>query len=224
MQKIIIFGTGVIADVLAGYVEHDKAFEIAAFCVDKEYIDAESHLGRPVVPFETVQDSYPPAQYPMIVAIGYHGLNRARADKCAEAKAKGYRLESFVSSQARTFGPVEIGENCIILDNVTLQPGVRVGNDVVIWSSVLVGHHSTVHDHVWIASMSTISGNCTVGENCFLGINTLVGHEVAIGERCFFGAGACVTAREIKPEGVYVISPTERHRLPSGQFIRFVNM
>lgn len=224
MQRIVIFGAGVIADVLASYIEHDKAFEIAAFCIDEQYVTTDTHLGRPLVPFETVQDSYPPDQYAMIVAIGYHGLNEARAAKCGEAKDKGYRLESFVSAHAHRCGPVQVGENCIVLDNVTLQPGVSIGNDVVIWSMSLIGHHSTIRDHAWIASMSVISGNCTIGERCFLGVNTLVGHEVTVGDRCFFGAGASVTEKTIEPDGVYVDTPTARNRIPSGRFARLAGM
>ena len=58
----------------------------------------------------------------MFVAVGYQDLNKFRARKYEEAKAKGYELISYVSSRASNFGGVEIGDNCFVLEFAAIQP------------------------------------------------------------------------------------------------------
>src|SRR6476659_8724840 len=112
MSKVIIFGAGKIADEAYFYLTNDSPHEIVAFTVDAAYLTMTEKLGLPVVPLEEISDKYPPGDYKMFVAVGYQDLNRFRAQKYAEAKAKGYELVSYVSSRASNFGKVEIGDNC----------------------------------------------------------------------------------------------------------------
>ena len=68
------------------------------------------------------------------MAVVYTQLNRLRARLAAEAKAKGYRLASYVSSRAFLWRNVEVGEHCFVFEDNTVQPFVRIGNNVVLWS------------------------------------------------------------------------------------------
>jgi UDP-3-O-[3-hydroxymyristoyl] glucosamine N-acyltransferase len=89
---------------------------------------------------------------------------------------------------------LKYGENCFIFEDNTIQPFVRIGNNVVMWSGNHIGHHTTINDHVMITSHVVISGCCTIGEYCFFGVNssvrdetiiahdTLVGMDVSIGK------------------------------------------
>ncbi|WP_425358512.1 hypothetical protein [Candidatus Odyssella thessalonicensis] len=85
-----------------------------------------------------------------------------------------------------------MGENCFILDKNTLQPGVTIGNNVILWSGNHIGHHSHIDDHTFIASHVVISGSVQVGKNCFFGVNTTIGDNLKIGDFTVVGAGAMV--------------------------------
>jgi UDP-3-O-[3-hydroxymyristoyl] glucosamine N-acyltransferase len=87
---------------------------------------------------------------------------------------------------------VEIGEHCFIFEDNTVQPFVKVGNNVVLWSGNHIGHHSTIHDHNFISSHVVISGFVDVGESCFMGVNSTIGNNVNIGRDCLIGAGAII--------------------------------
>ncbi|MEO5828370.1 MAG: transferase, partial [Luteimonas sp.] len=167
MKNIVIFGLGKIADVAYHHIVRDAQFNVVAFTVDSAWIvgdiEAATYHGRPVIPFENLQQSYAPDSVSMFVAIGYHELNTVRARKCAEAKAKGYELVSYVSPRADTGGWIDIGENCLVLDGVGIQPGVRIGNNVSIWNNTLVGHHSEISDHCWLAAGATLGGGVKLG-------------------------------------------------------------
>ena len=70
----------------------------------------------------------------MFVAVGYHELNQMRARKVREAKAKGYRLASYVSPRADVGALVPGGRELPDLGRRGIQPGARVGNNVSIWN------------------------------------------------------------------------------------------
>jgi hypothetical protein len=126
MTDLVIFGVGKVADVLYRYIAFDRSYTIVGFTCDAEHVPADGRFhGLPVVPFAVVTASFPPESCDMLIAVGYHRLNSLRASKFAEAKAKGYRLASYVSSRAFAGDWLEMGENCIVLDNVGIEPGAR---------------------------------------------------------------------------------------------------
>lgn len=228
MKPLVIFGHGKIAEVAYHHITRDSEYEVVALTCDTTWLGKGSgwqggHFGHPILPFEDIERRYPPESVSMFVAIGYHDLNAIRARKCAEAKAKGYTLISYVSPRA-DHGPwLEVGENCLILDGVGIQPGVRIGNNVFIWNNSLIGHHSTVHDHCWLAAGATVGGEAELGERTFVGLNATVGHEVSLGAECFLGAGTLVT-QCASAGSVFVAKSTEKYRLESRTFLKMTKM
>ena len=223
MSRIVIFGTGKIADQAYFYLTNDSPHEVVAFTVDREYLREGMKMGLPVVAFEEVQDVYSPNDYGMFVAVGYQDLNRFRAKKYEEARTKGYTLISYVSSRAANFGDIEVGDNCFVLEFAVLQPCSKIGNDVFIWSSNHIGHHAQVGDHCYIAGNVVISGSTNVGAYCFIGVNATLGHEISIGEESFIGAGSLIT-KDVERRSVYISADTQKYRLDSAAFLKLTKM
>lgn len=215
-QKIIIFGDGDIAELADFYFTHDSAFDVVAFTVDAAYLKRDEFRGRPVVPFEQIAELYPPEQYLLFVALSYAKLNGLRADRVAAAKAKGYRLASYLSSRATVFPGFELRENCFILEDNTIQPFAKIGSNVTLWSGNHIGHHSTIDDDVFVASHVVVSGGVKIGRGSFVGVNVTLRDHVTIGEQCVLGAGALVL--ENQPDNS-VVAPrgTERAKIPSNR-------
>lgn len=220
MTQIIIFGTGKVADVLFHHISAAGQHEIVAFTTDPEHVpESEAFHGRPVVRFDRISEAFPPANFEMLIAIGYHNLNSLRAIKYAEAKSKGYSLASYISPRASVGDWLDAGDNCIVLDGATIEPGVRLGNNVVIWSNALIGHHTTISDHVWIAANATFGGSAYLGERSFVGLGATIAHEVEIGERSFLGSGTIVT-RCAEAKSVYIEKSTDLFRLDSDMYLK----
>ncbi|WP_431108563.1 acetyltransferase [Variovorax paradoxus] len=215
-RRLVIFGTGDIAQLAHYYFGKDPRFEIVAFTVDAAYVREPSFCGLPVIPFEEVAGRYPPDEYEMFVALSYAKLNAVRKDKYLETKAKGYRIASYVSRQATVLNDDHIGENCFILEDNTIQPFARIGNNVTLWSGNHIGHHSIISDHCFLASHIVVSGGVVVGEQCFVGVNATLRDHITIGERCVIGAGALMLA-DAEARGVYIGAATERSRVPSNR-------
>ena len=92
MAKVVVFGTGSFAECVNFYLTHDSPHEVVAFTVHRDRIgERPSSHGLPVVPFEDLAETHPPAEHDMYVAVGYAKVNRVRAAICEEAKAQGLR-------------------------------------------------------------------------------------------------------------------------------------
>jgi sugar O-acyltransferase (sialic acid O-acetyltransferase NeuD family) len=194
MAKVVLFGNGEIASVAYAYLTHDSPHEVVAFTVDRAYLETgpERLFDLPVVAFEEIQDRFPPGEHAMFVSISYRKVNKLRAEKYAEAKAKGYELISYVSSKAITWPDLKIGDNCFIFEENVIQPFVEIGNDVILWSGNHIGHHTVIKDHCFLASHVVISGHVTVEPNCFFGVNATVRDGITIARECVIGAGALI--------------------------------
>jgi len=223
MSKVVLFGAGKIAEEAYFYLSHDSPHEVVAFTVDGAYIAATEKLGLPVESFEDVATAYPPDDFKMFVAVGYQDLNRLRAQKYEEAKAKGYQLISYVSSRASAIGKAPVGENCFILDFTVIQPSANVGNNVFLWCSNHIGHHASVGDHCYVSGNVMISGNTRIEPYCFIGVGATIGHEVTIGKESFIGAGSLIT-RNAPPGSVYIAPDTPKFRLDSSAFLKLTKM
>jgi sugar O-acyltransferase (sialic acid O-acetyltransferase NeuD family) len=193
MAKIILFGLGDIAQLANYYFENDSEHEVVAFTVDKEYVTDTNHLGKPVVAFEEISQKYPCDEYKMFIAVSYAKLNKVREQKYYEAKKIGYQLVSYISSKCTWLTVYDHGDNCFILEDNTVQPFVKIGNNVTLWSGNHIGHHSIIHDHNFISSQVVISGHCIINSNSFIGVNSSIGHQVEIGIENIIGAGSIIT-------------------------------
>src|SRR5688500_3944863 len=98
-KKAIMFGTSGQAQVMDYLLTHDSCYEIVAFTSSAEFVIEPTIYGRPLVPFETIESVYPPAEYEMHIAIGYNTQNTIRRKFYDAAKAKGYRLLTYISSR-----------------------------------------------------------------------------------------------------------------------------
>lgn len=192
-KKLVIFGDRDFAEIAYEYFTHDSEYEVAAFTVGKDYIKQDEFCGLPVVAFEELEEKYPPSEYEFHAAIVYGQINRLRAEICKQAKEKGYKLASYISSHCFKWHNVEIGEHAFIFEDNTLQPFVKIGNNVILWSGNHIGHSSHIKDNGFISSHVVVSGFCEIGENTFLGVNTAIGNHLKIGKECWVGQGAIIS-------------------------------
>ena len=210
MAQVIIFGVQDFASLAHFYLKHDSEHEVVAFSVTKQYLPEERTFeGLPAVAFEEVEANYDPSEFCFFAPMSHRQMNRLRAGVYAQIKAKGYRLISYVSSKATVFPGHEIGDNCFILEDNTIQPYSRIGNDVVLWSGNHIGHHSVIMDHVLFTSHVVLSGHCVVEPYCFFGVNATIKDRTRIAEGSLIGMAATVT-RDTEAWGVYKGSPARK--------------
>jgi len=216
VAKLIVFGAGDIARLAYFYFSRDSDHEVVAFTVDPAYQTSDRFMDLPLVASDRVQHLYPPTTHGAFVALSYTKMNAVRAEKYLQMKTLGYALVSYVSSRCSYLSQYPPGDNCFILEDNTVQPYVRIGNDVTLWSGNHIGHDSTIGDHCFISSHVVVSGHVEVGESCFIGVNATLRNSINIGSHTLIGAGA-VIMKNTPPRSVYLGSRAERFSKSSDQ-------
>lgn len=217
-MRIIIYGNGRIARTIYQFVR--PYLDVICFTAPSSLISEKIIFDLPVVPFETIEKTFPTHQYDMLVAVGYANMNELRRNICTSARVKGYRLASFVHPSVVIHKDITLGDHNIILDHVSIHPGAKLGDNNFIWSNVVISHGCRVDNDCWIASGATIGGGTTVKSGCFFGINSSIGHNLVVDERNFIGAGATVT-RSTEPDSAFVTANASKLRLNSRMLLKF---
>lgn len=208
-KRLIIVGAGELAMIAYEYFTYDSDYEVCGFAVERDYIESTTLYELPIVPLEDVQQQFPPSGFDVFVAIPASQLNRLRTRLYQSVKEKGYTCATYISSRAFVWRNAEIGENCFIFENNTVQPFVKIGNNVILWSGNHIGHRSVIEDNCFISSHVVVSGYCRIGESCFLGVNSTLNDHVTVARDCIVASGSLVSKDLKEPERIYYGSPAK---------------
>ncbi len=196
LEKIIIFGTGQLAQILHDYIEEDQQFEIIAYTQDNP---TQNQLnGLPIVDFAQIQSKYPPDTYKMLIVIGFSKRNQKRKNVFERVKSKGYCLVNYIHATSILHKTTKMGENCIILANNNFEPHVCMGNNVIMLSSNIVGHHTNIDDHCFITTSVCVAGRVTINSGATLGLHCTIKQHIKIAEKTFVGANVFVKSDTAK--------------------------
>ena len=215
MKKVILFGTGQFSEVATFYLENFSDEIIEAYTVHEKYITEESFKAKPLVPFEKVKEKYSTQKYKLFIPFNYNSVNRIRESLYLDGLRMGYDFASYIDPNCRCNAD-QIGENCFILENNTIQPSSKIGNNVIIWSGNHIGHHSFISDHCFISSHVVVSGGVQIGANSFLGVNSTIRDNIKIGCANVIGAGAIILSNTNEYE-VYPSIATKKSGVPSNR-------
>jgi len=208
-KKVIIFGMQDYAELAHYYLKNDSPYEVVAFCLNEAYLPEEKMFkGLPIIPFEEVEQKYPAGEFSFFAPMSPKKMNQVREGVYNNIKTKGYNLVSYISSKATIFDN-EIGDNCFILEDNTLQPFTKIGNNVVLWSGNHIGHHGEIKDHVTFTSHVVMSGHCIIGENSFLGVNATLRDGLTIAKGTLVGMAAAIT-KDTDEWGIYIGNPAKK--------------
>lgn len=222
MKKVVIFGLGETAHLAYEYFTHDpdySDYEVVGFCVDAAYLKDSEFLGLPVVSTDDVTARFPPKEHKAFAAAGSGQLNRTREGLYQTAKSLGYPIASYVSSRAFVWHNVEIGENCFILEDNTLQPFVKIGDNVVLWSGNHIGHRTEIADHCFLTSHVVVSGFCHIGAYSFIGVNATFADGLKIGMDNFIGMGTVIN-KSTDDNSFCVGNPMEIKKVTAKRFCK----
>lgn len=207
-KKLIIFGTGLIAEEMYNYFLLDSDYEVIGFTVNQKFLKKKIFLKKKVFPFETITKYLNPKNYFLFVAVGYTNLNQLRCNLVAEAKKKKFKIASYISSKSSIFLSKKKFENNVILENSTIQPTAKIGKNVFIWANNLIGHHVTIKDNCYISGHCSVAGSSVIEKNCFLGVNSTVAHNIRIGKNCLIGANSLIS-QSIKSQSISIAPKTK---------------
>lgn len=206
-EPVLILGGGGHAKVLVEALLANHAL-IAGIVDADPGLRGKTVLGVPVLGGDELVGDYPPASLQLVNGIGSVGLPATRRAVYQRFAAQGYRFAVVLHPAAVVASDVELAEGAQIMAGAVIQPGCRIGRNVIINTRASVDHDCVIGDHVHIAPGCTLSGAVTVGAGCHIGTGATVIQGVKIGAGSVVGAGAVVT-RDIEA-GVTVVGVPAR--------------
>lgn len=221
-KKLVIVGDSGFAQIAREYFDTDSEYTVVAHTVESQFLERREFDGLPVVPFEEVQDHFPPDDHGFHVALTYGQLNRVRARLIDEAKSKGYAPVSYVSSKAFCGRTVQLGEHVFIFEDNTIQPFVTIGKNTVLWSGNHIGHHSHIGENCFVSSHVVISGFCNIGANTFLGVNATLADGVSVAEDNWIGPSVTLS-KSTEAGQLYNVEPPAASRVSTYRFFKIKN-
>lgn len=205
--RVLIAGAGghgqVIADVLMAAERQGAAVRVVGFLDDNALLRGATRLGLPIL--GAMADVAAVAHDAVVIGIGDNAIRRGLFERL---RAGGARFVTALHPSAVIAQDVEIGDGTVACASVTVNPGARIGVNVILNTGCIVEHHCYVGDHAHIAPGVRMGGEVQIGEGCLVGIGAVILPGIRIGRECIIGGGAVVTADV--PDGVVVVGVPAR--------------
>lgn len=208
MENVVIYGETAFAERIYSYIKFEKSMNVIAFTNAKAFKEKDSIQGIPVIAFEELNEKLGSKDFGILIAVGYVQMNNIRKKIYKECKDAGHRIATYIS-QASTLYSDDIGEGCIIMPNVYIGPGVKIGKCNIFESSTCLTHDNLIGDFNFISTNCTFGGNAIVKNFCFIGLNATIKSSITIADYSLLGMG-CVQNKGTDPLCVYVGNPSRK--------------
>ena len=189
-KPVIILGGGGHAKVLADTLLQTGHKIIGFTDPDKQacLFNGIPHLGADA----SVLD-HNPDHILLVNGLGSVGDNSARQALFSKFTAMSYRFARVTHPSAIVSQiDVETGQGCQILAGAVVNPGTRLGDNVLINSRAVVEHDCDIGHHVHISPGAVVCGNCRIGEGSHIGAGAVIIQGINIGHGTIIAAGSVV--------------------------------
>lgn len=198
-EKLVIWGASSHALVAADIIRAAGDYEIVGFLDDVNPERCEQEFcGARILGGREQLDGL--AQKGVRHLFFGLGNNLARLELAEVARAKGFQLATAIHPRVAIATDAIIGPGTLISPHASINPCVKIGENVIFLSTVAVGHESTIEDGAMISSGVILGGQTYVGRAATLELGAIVGKGVRIGASSVVGAGS-VVLRDV-PDGV----------------------
>jgi len=121
------------------------------------------------------------------------GGTKVRMQLAEKMNRLGGNLTSVISNKASVSKyDVTLGDGVNIMQQVIIQPSVRVGQGTLINANTMIHHDSYIGRYCEIGPAVVVTGNCTIGDFSFIGAGAILKPGIKIGSAVIVGAGAVV--------------------------------
>jgi acetyltransferase-like isoleucine patch superfamily enzyme len=151
-----------------------------------------------------------------VVAVGQHevgakvtiavGEPTSRALLLDKVAALGLTLSSAISPNAFVSAHAEIGAGTIIAPLCSIQATARIGRNVAVNTSTIVGHDVVVEDNCVLSSMVNLGGGSHVETLAYIGMGALIKEKLRIGHTSIIGMGSVVHS-DVREEVIALGNP-----------------
>lgn len=141
-----------------------------------------------------------------VVTVGHIKNPSLRIRLHHQVSEAGGQFATLVASSAHVSKYAFVGEGSVIMHNVMINAGARIGIGCIINTSANIEHDVTIGDFCHVSTGAMVNGDCSIGEKNFLGSQSVIQNNVSIVAGCVIAAGA-VVRKDIMTDGIYAGNP-----------------
>lgn len=192
LERIVLIGGGGHAKVVINAIREAKNFEIYGI------IDPALKRGESVLDVEVkgADDILPQILRKGVrcafISVGSIGNCEPRKRIYDNLKKLGLQLPVVIHPKAVVASDVELGGGTFVAAGAIINPGTRIGKNVIVNTASSIDHDCVIGDFVHIAPGATLSGGVKVGEETHIGTGASLVQYINIGRRCMVAAGSTV--------------------------------
>jgi sugar O-acyltransferase (sialic acid O-acetyltransferase NeuD family) len=204
-KRVIIFGAGGHAKVIADIVEKQGAYSLDGFVSDATTDQGKTLIGYPVLGRSDFLDSKKDECH-LLIGIGN---NHVRDTLYKKYKNLGYHFATAIHPSAQLGKGCVIEEGCVVMAGVCINSDAHIYPNAIINTGATIDHDVVIHQSAQICPGCHLCGAVSVGESAFVGSGAIVIQQINIGANAVVGAGSTVI-RNVA-EGLRVVgSPAVR--------------
>ena len=207
IKDIVIIGAGGVGRETALIIEDinevNKEWNLLGFIDDNDDIQGSNINGYQVLGKLSSLEKYNKEIY-VVCAIANYKIKKMIIQKLK--KNTNIKYATLIHPSTKLNNTVEIGEGCIVYQNVILTSNISIGNHVIISPRCGIGHDAKVEDYCSLLWNVSVSGNVLIKEGVLLGSASTIIQGLTIGEGSILGAGT-VVIRDIEDNVTAVGNP-----------------
>jgi UDP-perosamine 4-acetyltransferase len=193
MKKIILAGGGGHCKVIIDAIKNKKDYIIYGI-TDLRFKKGEKILGIPIIGSDDILKAiFKKGIKYAFICVGSIGDCSMRRNIDINLKNIGFKLAVIQHPKAVVAKDVVLGEGTFIAAGAVINPGTKIGRNVIINTSASVDHDCEIGDFVHIAPGVTLSGGVKVGSETHIGTGANIIQYVKIGKGCLVKAGTLLT-------------------------------
>lgn len=202
--RLVIIGAGGHGRVVCDVLRLQGTAQAVGFLDDAPDLQGKTVNGVPVL--GTTEDLFNLRRRRIEVFVAAIGDNAIRARKFAEAMDAGLDPWDAIHPSSIIAADVTWAAGIQVVGGVVVNPGVRLGSNVILNTACSVDHDCRIGDHCFVGPGARVGGTVSIEEGAFIGIGAVVLPNLRVGQWSTVGAGAVVT-RDVHPRSVVVGCP-----------------
>lgn len=207
-REIIIIGCNGncvdIAEAVEALAAKGEAVTVKGFLDDAQAVQGTTVAGYAVLGRIADASKFVGASF--VNGIGSPKSYRFKADIIARAGIPDDRWATIIHPTAVVSRHASVGNGTVLLANVSIGAGARIGRHCMILQNSVVSHDSVVGDCSALATGVCVSGGCAIGENCYIGGNVSIRDGIKIAPGALVGIGS-VVVKDVETAGVTFGNP-----------------
>lgn len=208
MKRVAIIGSGDLARLVVHNINTIGDQEVVG--VYDDFVDIGTNesglliIGR----LDKIQEDYQNNKFDFLfIAVGYSRMNY-RAETFN--RFKGVIPFTNIIHKSCIIDPsVKLGEGVFLFSGVLLDQNVVIRDNVLLNVGVTIAHDSQIGEHCFFGPRVNLAGFVKIEEMGYFGINSTVIDNINVCSNVKVGAGAVIT-KNIKEEGLYVGIPAKK--------------